>query len=266
MDDRLDLNVSEYNRHAWDGLVESGDRWTKPFTPEAIARARKGDWEIVLTPTKPVPRAWFPPIPGLRVLCLAGAGGQQASILAAAGASVTVFDNSPRQLAQDRFVADRDDLELATVQGDMRDLGAFPDQVFDLVFNPCSVGFVPDVRPVWREVFRVLRPGGVFMAGFIDPASFIFDETLADRGELVVRHRLPYSDLKSLTGEERAALEQAGKPLIFSHSLEDMLGGQIDAGFVLTGFYDDAWPDKGVSKFFPGFMATRATKPPGSVK
>ncbi len=255
------MNVSDYNRRAWDSQVERGNRWTRPVSSEVIARARSGEWQIVLTPIKPVPRAWFPKLVGCRVLCLAGAGGQQGPILAAAGADVTVFDNSPKQLEQDRFVAERDGLALKTVLGDMRDLGVFADASFDLVVNPCSTNFVPDLQPIWREAFRVLRPGGSLLAGFTDPASFIFDETLANKGELVLRHRLPYSDLVNLTAEERADLEKAGEPMIFSHSWEEILGGQTEAGFVLTGFYDDAWPDKALSRHFPGFLATRALKP-----
>ena len=108
MDDSRD--ILGYNRQAWDRQVERGNRWTVPVGPEAIARARRGDWSIVLTPTKPVPADWFPPLAGLDVLCLAGGGGQQGPILAAAGARVTVFDNSPKQLAQDRLVADREGL------------------------------------------------------------------------------------------------------------------------------------------------------------
>ena len=104
-----------------------------------------------------MPADWFPALPGLDVLCLASSGGQQAPVLAAAGAAVTVLDNSPAQLARDRLVADRDGLELATVEGDMADLSAFPNGRFGLVFHPCSNCFVPQVRPVWREAFRVLR-------------------------------------------------------------------------------------------------------------
>ncbi len=98
--------ILRYNRQAWDRQVERGNPWTIPVDPEAIARARQGDWQIVLTPTKPVPADWFPPLAGLDVLCLASGGGQQGPILAAAGAKATVFDNSPKQLAQDRLVAD----------------------------------------------------------------------------------------------------------------------------------------------------------------
>src|SRR5262249_61569760 len=89
------------------------------------------------------------------------------------GAKVTVFDNSPRQLAQDRLVAEREGLSIETVQGDMRDLHVFGDESFQLVVHPCSNCFVPEVRPVWREVFRILAPSGTLLAGFINPAAFI---------------------------------------------------------------------------------------------
>ena len=92
-------DVLGYNRRAWDRQVERGNRWTVPVGPEEIARARLGDWRIVLTPTKAVPADWFPPLSDLDVLCLASGGGQQGPVLAAAGANVAVFDNSPNQLA-----------------------------------------------------------------------------------------------------------------------------------------------------------------------
>ncbi len=104
----------------------------------------------MLTETKPVPRAWFPEMRGAEVLCLASGGGQQAPVFAAAGAKVTVLDNSPEQLAQDRLVAEREALDLRTVQGDMSGpLVCFADESFDLVFHPVSNLFVPEVRPVW---------------------------------------------------------------------------------------------------------------------
>src|SRR5262249_39665032 len=159
------------------------------------AAARRGDWAIVLTPTRPVPRDWFGDLAGRNVLCLASGGGQQGPILAAAGARVVVLDQSPAQLQRDRDVAAREGLSLAAVEGDMRDLSRFADGSFDLVFHPVSNCFVPDVRPVWREAFRVLRPGGALLAGFSNPTLYVFDDALANKGELVVRHAIPYSDL-----------------------------------------------------------------------
>jgi 2-polyprenyl-3-methyl-5-hydroxy-6-metoxy-1,4-benzoquinol methylase len=114
-----------------------------PVGPDVIEAARRGQWEVLLTNGKPVPRAWFPEMEGAEVLCLASAAGSRAPVFAAAGARVTVFDNSPAQLAQDRLVAERESLELRTVQGDMRDLSAFADGSFDLVFHPVSNLFVP---------------------------------------------------------------------------------------------------------------------------
>lgn len=257
----VSLNVADYNRKAWDEQVKRGNRWTKPVSAEITTRARKGEWEIVLTPVKPVPRAWFSPLLGLRILCLAGAGGQQAPVLAAAGAKVTVFDNSPKQLEQDRFVAERDGLEIETVLGEMGDLSVFAGNTFDLVVNPCSVDFVPDIGPVWPEVFRVLRPGGALLAGFCNPFYYIFDEKLAEQGQLVVRHRLPYSDLHSISEAERAARIQSGEPMSFSHSLDETIGGQLAAGLIIKGFYEDVWPEKCITQYAPGYLATRAIKP-----
>jgi SAM-dependent methyltransferase len=255
------MDIFAYNRRAWDCQVEKGNRWTVPADSDTIAAARRGDWQVVLTPTRPVPRGWFPCLAGLEVLCLASGGGQQGPVLAAAGAAVTVLDASHAQLARDRLVADREGLDLRTVEGDMADLSAFSDDCFGLVFHPCSNCFVPEVRPVWREAFRVLRPGGVLLAGFCNPAHYLFDDARAEQGELVVRHALPYSDLASLTEEERRRYTDRDEPLVFGHTLEDQLGGQLDAGFILAGLYEDRDPSHPLAKFLPTFLATRAVKP-----
>jgi ubiquinone/menaquinone biosynthesis C-methylase UbiE len=258
------MDILEHNRKAWDRQVENQNKWTVPVSPEEIAEARQGRWKIVLTPTKPVPLEWFPPIKGLDVLCLASGGGQQGPILAAAGANVTVFDNSPGQLGQDRMVAEREGLQIKTVQGDMRDLSAFPDQSFDLIVHPTSNGFVPDVLPVWKESFRVLRPGGSLLAAFGNPVIYIFDYEKYEHGELEVKHSLPYSDLESLSEEQKQRFIEEGEPFEFGHTLEDQIGGQLAAGFVLIGFYEDTatFPDsEPITKYLPIYIATRALKP-----
>ena len=259
------MDIREYNRLAWNKQVEIGNQWTVPVSDSVIAAARQGEWGILLTPSKPVPKEWFPDLAGLDVLCLASGGGQQGPVLAAAGAQVTVFDNSPRQLAQDRSVADRHALTIATVEGDMADLSAFPDEGFGLIFHPVSNTFAPDVRPVWREAFRVLRPKGALLAGFTNPAVYLFDYDLADRtGTLQVKYALPYSDVESLTAEERQKYIETGSPLEFSHTLENQIGGQLDAGFLLTDLFEDAPVDEKddpVSRYMPTFIATRAVKP-----
>lgn len=256
------MDILDYNREAWNREVANGNPWTLPVTSEAIRNARSGDWSIVLTPLKPVPRHWFPDLKGLRVLALASGGGQQAPILAAAGADVTVFDNSPAQLAQDRMVAEREGLAVTTVQGDMRDLGCFEAASFDLILHPVSNCFVPDILPVWREAFRVLKTGGTLLAGFVNPVAFAVDPDLEAQGIAQFKYPIPYSDLDSLTDAERSRYTDAGEPLAFGHTLEDQLGGQLQAGFVLTDLYEDRWTEEHgpLHRYLNCYMATRALK------
>jgi SAM-dependent methyltransferase len=251
------------NRAAWDRQVEAGNEWTVPVGPEVIAAARAGDWSVVVIGYDPVPRDWFPvSLAGADVLCLASGGGQQGPVLAAVGARVTVFDNSPAQLARDELVASRDGLQITTVLGDMRDLSALDSASFDLVLNPVSNVFCPELAPVWRECFRVLRPGGELLAGFMNPDIFLFDEDACfERGELVVRHRLPYSDLTHLDDAELARLRGTDVPVEYSHTLAEQIGGQLDAGFVITGFRERPHNAGATVAYMPGYFATRARKP-----
>jgi len=257
------MDILSYNRDAWDRCVAQGNRWTVPVTSDEIAAARRGEWSIILTARKPVPRHWFPELDDIDVLALGSGGGQQGPILAACGAHVTVFDNSPAQLGQDRKVAERDGLTLETVQGDMADLSRFDAESFDLIVHPCSNLFVPDVRRVWRQAFRVLKRGGAMLSGFCDPILFAIDRDLEKKGIAQLKYTIPYSDATSLTDEDRARLYgDAGEPFVFGHTLEDQIGGQTSAGFVITAYYGDTHVDNDlVSRFMPCFGATRAEKP-----
>lgn len=255
------MDIRSYNRDAWNREVEGGQsRWTQPVTPEVIARAREGAFSILLTENIPVPQRWFPSLKGADVLCLASGGGQQGPVLAAAGARVTVFDNSPAQLKQDQLVADREALSIRTVEGDAADLSAFADGSFDLVFNPCSTVFMPDVRAVWRECSRVLRRGGILMTGSMNPVHYIFDLYKADEGVLEVAHSIPYSDLTSIPPEDLQEHMEKGLPVEFGHSLTDLLGGQCAAGFVITDMYEDYMMESPLQKYHPSYLATRAEK------
>lgn len=251
-------NVRSFNREAWDRQVQSGKNpWTVPVSPELISRARSGDWSVVLTENKPVPREWFPPMQGLKVLGLACGGGQQGPIMAAAGAEVTIFDNSPAQLARDREVAERESLNIRTVEGDMRDLSAFTDESFDFIFHPVSNLFIHEIRPVWKEAYRVLRHGGTMLAGFMNPLMYIFDYEELEKGNLLIKHKIPYSDIE-VYGMER--LQKEDRPAEFGHSLTDQLAGQMDAGFAVIGMYEDHHNGLKISEYIETYIATRAFK------
>jgi SAM-dependent methyltransferase len=257
------MDILEYNRAAWEKEVAEGNKWTVPVSPEEVAKARDGVATLLLTPTKPTPMEWFGELKGKKVLCLASGGGQQGPLLAAMGAVVTVFDNCPAQLEKDRFVAKREGFSIALEQGDMRDLSRFPDETFDLVFHPVSNIFVDDVLTVWKEAHRVLKKGGRLLSGVANPVLFIFDLNLWDKTkEMKVRYRIPYSDLESLPKDELDERLKQGEPIEWGHSLQDLIGGQIAAGFLIAGFFEDnsGWGDL-LDPYIDTFLATLAVKP-----
>lgn len=236
------------------------NKFTIPVDSRTISAARNGEFSVLLTETRPVPMDWFPPLHGLNLLGLACGGGQQGPVFAALGANVTIFDNSPAQLECDRQVAIREGLTIRTVEGDMRDLSAFSDETFDLIFHPVSNVFCPEVRPVWREAFRLLRHGGLLLSGFANPIYYMFGTHADEQEALQVRYSIPYSDLKDMEPQELEICIEEGIPLEFGHSLTDLIAGQIDVGFAITGFYEDVCPDSQLSKFHPVYIATRANK------
>lgn len=251
------MDIVKHNKSAWDNYVDKKDRWTIPVKEEELENVRNGNWGIVLTPNKHVPKEWFPNLSGLKILGLASGGGQQGPILATLGANVTIFDNSEKQLQQDKILSDKFNLDIKTVQGDMKDLTVFADNSFDLIFNPCSIVFVDNVLPVWRECFRVLKPGGILMTGLINPIALQLDEE-----SLKIIYKQPFSDLYSLPKEKLEDLKKKNEPLVFGHSLTDQIGGQLDAGFTLTAMFEDTWDvENKMDDFMPSFIGTRAVKP-----
>ena len=163
------------------------------------------------------------------------------------------------------MVAAREQLNLKMVQGDMRDLSVFQDEQFDLIVHPISNLYVADVNAVWKECHRVLKPHGVLLASFYNPVVFVGDRNseYAEQGYIRPQYRLPYSDLAHLPQEVLERKIQAGEAVVFGHSLSDLIGGQLAAGFLLDGFYEDDAPQPRflIDHYMPTFLATRAIKP-----
>ena len=253
------MKYIEENSRIWDERSEKNDTWSIPVTSEMVKLAREGSWSIVLTPAKPVPANWFPDkLEGKKILCLASGGGQQGPILAATGADVTVFDNSIKQLEKDIYVAQRDNLKIRTVHGNMQDLSMFEDESFDCIVHPWSNGYIDNVLPVWRECARVLKKNGLLLAGFGNPISCIFNVGKFERGILEVENSIPYADIDHMDDPETKAIVEADGYL-WSHTLEDQIQGQIDAGFAIVGFYEDIG-GSALDQFIKSSIATKAIK------
>ncbi len=258
------LSILLQNEAAWDKQALLQQPWSRPVSTEIIQSAKKGEWEVHLT-QKPLSESWLPKnIQNKDILCLAAAGGQQAPVLAAAGAHVTVVDISDKQLEQDRQVAKRDDLALKTIQGDMSDLSQLKDASFDYIVHPISNLYVPDLKPVWHECYRVLRKGGVLLSSFYNPVLFVFakDEALSEKGLLKPVHALPYADTECLQQDALNQRIENQDALAFGHTLTSQINGQLEAGFVLSGFDEDEHPSPRflIEKYMKTMIATRAVK------
>ncbi len=256
--------IWKHNAVFWNKEALAQSPWSQPVSQEITALAKQGKWSVHIT-KKPLPARWLPQnILDKDILCLASAGGQQAPVLAAAGANVTVFDVSEKQLEQDRYVANRDDLLIKTIQGDMADLSVIPDNSFDYIINPISNLYIPNVAPVWRECYRALRNKGVLLASFYNPVLFIFerDAELEKRGLLKPKYSIPYSDTKSLTPDAYQQKIEVGEAICFGHSLSSQIDSQCQAGFVINGFYEDEHPTPRflIENFMPTMIATRSLK------
>ncbi|MDR0640970.1 MAG: class I SAM-dependent methyltransferase [Treponema sp.] len=250
---------TDINSRTIDGWVKDGWEWGIPVSAETFQRAKEGDWEIFLTPTKPVPRDWFPPLRGRRVLGLAAGGGQQMPLLAAQGAICVVLDYSDRQLENDRFVADREGYTIETVKADMTKRLPFDDGSFDMILHPVSNCYVEDVYHVWNEACRVLKPQGLLIAGMDNGFRYMFDDET--RQPLTVVNKLPYNPLTNPVLYNRDLQENGG--IQFSHTVEEQVGGQIRAGFILTGLYEDRDREgQGLLRdYMPQYLVTLAYKP-----
>ncbi len=245
----------DINAETIDKWVEDGWEWGRPISHDTFVKAKQGDWQIVLTPTKPVPREWFGDLHGKKVLGLASGGGQQMPIFAALGADCTVLDYSKKQLESEKMVAERENYSIRIIRADMTKRLPFDDGEFDLIFHPVSNCYVEEVKPIWKECFRILKPGGWLLAG-----TDYFINFMVDNDEKMIVNPLPFNPLKN--PEQMSRLEQGQSGVQFSHSLEEQIGGQLEAGFVLKELYEDTNGQGRLHELhIPTFLAMRSQKP-----
>ena len=216
-----------------DELAARNVDWSRCASEADILAAREGHVRLHFFREREIPAAWLPPLEQLRVLALAGAGGLQGPILAAAGAQVTVFDLSRAMLARDEAMARQYALPLRILHGNMTDLSMFPEGSFDLIINPPSMMYVPDVAPVFRECARVLCPGGTLLMAAPAPVNYLCDWDEAKKAYIAC-NRMPYSS---------AEHDGQGDWIEYGHTMESYLGGLTGAGFVITGYMEEQAED-----------------------
>lgn len=226
------MSYQDLNMQAISRWISKGWEWGIPISHETYEKALRGDWDVKLTPVKPVPHEWFGDLRGKRVLGLASGGGQQMPIFAALGATCTVLDYSEKQLESERMVAQREGYDITIVRADMTKRLPFDDHSFDLIFHPVSNCYVYAVLPIWHECARILRPGGRLLAGLDNGLNFAFDED-----ETRIVNTLPFNPLEDET--QMRQLQKTNCGIQFSHTAHEQLTGQLKAGLQLLDLYED---------------------------
>lgn len=248
------MKYQDKNAKTIDSWIEQGWEWGKPISHEEYLKAQEGLWDVLLTPTKPMPHSWIEPIKNKRILGLASGGGQQMPIFASLGGDVTVLDYSSKQLESERLVSEREGYDINIIRGDMTERLPFSDESFDIIFHPVSNSYVEKVKPIFKECFRVLKKGGILVCGLDNGIEYIFDDA-----EEIVINSLPFNPL--VNKEHMKQLEESDAGIQFSHTLEEQIGGQLEAGFILTDLYEDTNGTGNLhNKNIPTFIATRAIK------
>ena len=250
------MNYTEINSKTIDRWVEEGWEWGKPVDHETYEKAKNGVWDVGLTPTKPVPHEWFGELRGKKLLGLASGGGQQMPVFAALGADCTVLDYSERQLDSERLVAEREGYAINVVKADMTKTLPFPDGCFDLIFHPVSNNYIKDVYHVFRECYRVLKKGGILLCGLGNEVNYLVNED-----ETMIVNKMPFDPLQNPDYMKQLMEDDDG--VQFSHTVEEQIGGQLKAGFILTDIFGDTNGEGRLHELnIEAYLATRAVKKP----
>jgi len=244
----------DLNEEAIARWIADGWEWGKPISHEAYSEAKSGNLKLLLTPTRFVPKRWLGELQGKKVLGLASGGGQQMPLLTACGAKCTVLDYSRQQLESEKEVAEREGYEIEMIRADMSKPLPFADESFDLIVHPVSNVYVEEVKPIFKECYRVLKKGGILLCGLDNGINF-----MVGNDEKQIINTMPFNPLRNQA--QLRQLEETDAGIEFSHSLEEQIGGQLEAGFRLTDLFEDRngygyLNDLNIMTFF----ATRAIK------
>lgn len=248
------MNYQDINSKTIDKWVEDGWEWGKPISIDIYNDALNGKWDVLLTPTKPVPHHWFGELNGKKLLGLASGGAQQIPIFCALGAKCVVLDNSKRQIESEIELSKKCNYEVETLLYDMTKKLPFDDESFDIIFHPVSNCYVLEVEPIFKECYRILKKGGILLCGLDNGINYVFDDE-----EKYVLNKLPFNPLKN--DEQMKQLVDNDCGIQFSHTIEEQIGGQLKAGFMLVDLYEDTNGSGNLHNHnIPSFLATKAIK------
>ncbi|MEI6540130.1 MAG: class I SAM-dependent methyltransferase [Planctomycetota bacterium] len=249
------MDYRNANQQAWNQLADSDSLFARVATDEECRKPMQAlDG-----------RGWLPEsVAGLNVLCLASGGGWQSILYAAAGANVTVVDLSESMLRLDTREAKRRRFRVQTVHTSMDDLSMFADESFDIVHQPVSSCYVPDLKPVYAGIARVLRSHGLYISQHKQPVSLQISHR-SERQQFVIG--VEYYHEGPLPQQQDTAYRESGATE-YLHRLDQIVGDLCLAGFVIEDLREPKRADYKVDvshfgyrgRFVPPYVRMKARR------
>ena len=245
------MAFQDRNRAAWNHLADTGSQFAKVATDEELRE-----------PLRTLDtRGWLPhSVKGLNVLCLAGGGGWQSILYAVAGANVTVVDLSPQMLALDRREAERRRVNVRIVETSMDDLSPLEEASFDLIHQPVSTCYVPDIGRVYREIARVAKDDAIYISQHKQPTSL--QVVRRDQRDHYVIGFEYYCEGKPLPPTADTSYREDGT-VEYLHRLDQIIGELCRSGFVIEDLRE---PYRGDPNAPPGHFRHRGRYIPPYVR
>lgn len=240
----------EQNRRTYDRMARQNNPLCRPATTEELA-----------DPLGTVDKiGWLGgDIRGQNVLCLAAGGGRQSALYCRAGGIVTVVDISNEMLELDRLAAQQHSMNVRAIQANMQSMPMLHDAEFDLVIHPVSTCYVPQIAPVFAEVARVLKGGGLYISQHKQPVSLQAGlAPHAASGSYHIQETYYRDNPIPASNEHSSAAERLREEgaVEFLHRWEEILGGMCRAGFVIEDLVE---PLHSKADAAPGSFGHRAS-------
>jgi 2-polyprenyl-3-methyl-5-hydroxy-6-metoxy-1,4-benzoquinol methylase len=191
--------------------------------------------------------------PGERILDVACGNGLTSRRLAKLGAEVVAFDFAPEMIAHARRRTDGLDVASsisyhlvdATDEAALLELGP---SSFDAALCNMALFDMAEIGPLMRALAHLVRPGGRFVFSVIHPCfnnpAAIHVAEMEDReGEIVTVYSMKVRGYMTPTVSRGAAMAGQPRPQLYFHRpLHVLLGAALQAGFVLDGLEERAFP------------------------
>lgn len=248
------MNINEINRNSWNRQAERYQE-NADFSFDVV------DYGDVRSPNDDDLKL-IGDVENKKVLEI-GCGGANCGIaLAKKGALVTCTDISAGQLEFAKRNAEKEKVNISFAETRMEDLSFLKDKEFDKVVSICAIMYVKDIDKVFKEVHRVLKPGGSFIFSTNDPVFYSIAAALICQEENI-------DDSYFYAGEEKWKWESSDdfEFVTYRRPICEYINLLIDSGFRIERFHElplrhinPSDPEQELENKYPRIMVFKVAK------